>query len=230
MLLNLLQKVQKGEIFALGQLHSHDNKNRICSKSSHMGHYALLTFFIGLPILFGEFLSVKRQPWPVRYDEIGSCCSLVESGKQHQQQQPGLIHYKDNSIEEESQKLGQCVSKLLSDRHSLSSSSSVAVASLAVEGQGRHRIDNLTFYRPYQQGIIEAYCEHHGYIFHSLEYLDPMVYPEEEDFRWHKIAILRSALNPVHGWAAHADYVLWIGRNVIKLYFIWLISPSQCYW
>ena len=145
----------------------------------------LVSFLCVLVIVSGG-----DQPWPLKLDEISSCCQYVD----------------------DSSSLYSCVRETSGmDSPSFPKSSKVAILSSAVTSFGSHAMNDLQNFTQYQLTLVAAYAEQNGYAYISLD--DPEdASHEPEDIRWNKIKLLIDALDPTNGWARSTDYIVWIGK------------------
>eukprot|EP01031_Cornospumella_fuschlensis_P034412 gene34412-41651_t len=87
--------------------------------------------------------------------------------------------------------------------------------SLATDGKGKHKVNDITLFRPFQIGVVGAYAEHHQYKFCSHTTIQPSDV-DEEDFRWHKVRLMYEALD---SYAKNVEYLVWIDADAIILDF-----------
>lgn len=173
-----------------------------------MIHLVHVLCLLSLQLAACQISKAHSQPWPVKYDGFGSCCSLLKKPKPDSSATSNEL----DLLQTDADVLEACVTKVM---HGQSwdplPAQTVAFLSLAADGAGQHRIENVSLYRSYQMGAVGAYCEHHGYAFRSLTAL-PANTAQEVDFRWHKIHLIMDALNEDSGWARHVEYLVWIGK------------------
>lgn len=159
-----------------------------------------------IKISFASLLDqYKSQPWPLKIDRFTSCCRFLPSTL-------SLNATKDlNSLKLYAGKVDECVSNVMIEGFCPKEADfyhqKVLIMSLAAEGSGRHKVNDITLFRPFQIGAVGAYAEHHDYKFCSHTALQPSGV-DEEDFRWHKVRLMMDALNT---YASKVEYLVWIG-------------------
>lgn len=93
----------------------------------------------------------------------------------------------------------------------------VCILSAAFESNGQFSIPNIHEFAKYQGVVMSAYAEVNNYnYFLSIQ---PLHSKSVDDPRWHKIEILRQALDPSMGVARGSDYLVWIDADAIILDF-----------
>ncbi|RYH14978.1 hypothetical protein EON65_32605 [archaeon] len=118
-----------------------------------------------------------------------------------------------NSLQSYVAKVDECVNNVMSENFCTKEPgfyhNKVLIMSMATESSGKHKVSDITLFRPFQMGAVGAYAEHHGYRFCSHTSLPPGDV-EEVDFRWHKVRLMIDALN---SHANGVEYLVWIGKH-----------------
>lgn len=139
--------------------------------------------------------SSSNQPWPLRIDSIGPCCSSLTISE---------FNFNDSGL------LARCLKRNenQSDLHK------IHILSLAVPSTAEHGIKDIHLFYPYQFAITGAYCEHQGYRCTFLTQ-PPSGAVNVTDFRWHKIIAL---FNSFETWASKSNAIVWIGKPSVCIW------------
>ena len=146
--------------------------------------------------------SCDQQPWPIKIESIGKCCNDVSSA----------------SKKGKAAQLRQCQQddQLMKIDGSTRIKGNVAVVTYSSPGQGEFSIPDIHEFSVYQQAVMSAYAENNGYMFRSFnESDDTKLFENTTDARWFKIKLLLAALDPETGWARDAEYIMWIGEQML---------------
>ncbi len=150
-----------------------------------------------------ENASVKKisQPWPLKIDKIATCCN-------HLNKDAGI-----DSMFLDSDNLLDCVRSRsgMDDQEETTKATKVAIMSLAVPVNGDYSMPGIANFTQYQIALMSAYAVHNSYVFKSF-YKNRDIAHEPRDVRWNKVKLFSEALDPVTGWARHADFLVWIGE------------------
>ena len=170
--------------------------------------WAIVASFVTLsyPSLLDQY---KSQPWPLKIDQFTSCCEYLPKTM-------SLNATKDlHLLQSYSNNVDTCVNQLLVDGFCRKDTDfydkQVLIMSLATEGKGKHKVNDITLFRPFQIGVVGAYAEHHQYKFCSHTTIQPSDV-DEEDFRWHKVRLMYEALD---SYAKNVEYLVWIGKKLL---------------
>lgn len=158
---------------------------------------------IFLLLLFTKpiFTTKISQPWPIKVDQVGTCCKHVS-----QNTNINNLRNLKQAIYNESDHLFLCLDNLTPSK----SDSKVNIISMAAIGTGKHKISDINIYRSYQQAVIYSYCEHKNYKCTFYNELQISSY-EVEDFRWNKIILLMDILMKTD--TNSSEYFVWIGTR-----------------
>ena len=150
----------------------------------------------------------RSQPWPLKVDRHGVCCSRV---------------FVSSDDSENLTRLSTCLNEVDAQR-SDKSSFNISFVTLAQTSLGEHGIADIHQYAPWQRAVVSAYCEHRGYGFRFFDHhnVSNMIEDTSTDPRWLKIAMLSQALNTINGWARRSNALVWIGEN--KFYCIFCLK------
>jgi len=143
----------------------------------------------------------SMQPWPLKVDRYGSCCSKIAFNKSV------------DSITVDSDKLSLCLASF--ENPETKDKGKISILSLAMTGKGDFEIQNIDLFAPFHQGIIGAYCEHHSYLCKTITNWSNSDI-EITDFRWNKVKLLIDALDSSNGWAKDSEAIVWIGKENIN--------------
>lgn len=100
--------------------------------------------------------------------------------------------------------------------HSEEGTAKVALVNFASPGSGSFSVKDIGEFSTFHIAILSMFARHRGYEYRSYR-SDSQ--PLGEDFRWYKIKLMSEALDPVHGWAKNADYLVWIDADAIVMDF-----------
>ncbi len=158
--------------------------------------------FLVCAIIFALGSSLEKvQPWPIRVERTGYCCSRMSIDPQTN----GLYNASEVQI------LRSC----LQDQDQLMiRSSSMSIVTFSSSGTGDFSIPDIYEFAVYQRALISAYAENNGYVYKHIELqVDDPSFQGATDARWLKVKLLLDALI---GWAKDTELIMWIGIVVVE--------------
>jgi hypothetical protein len=156
-----------------------------------MNVFSMFEFFLLIVSLLTWCISCADQPWPIKAESVGKCCSLIKFEEA-------------GNFENESKILSKCF------QQEAESDKPIAIITLAERGSGEYRINDIELFSAFQFPILQSFCDHRGYLCRLLDRTLPDL-ETVEDFRWHKIKLIQSALA---SWGKGLKAIVWIGNGL----------------
>lgn len=157
---------------------------------------SILTLFVGTIALGLCSFAEKVQPWPIKVERTGYCCSKLNIDFKT------IGSYNASDVEQ----LQLC---LKSQEIYMVRDSAMSIITFSSSGTGDFAIPDISEFAVYQRALVSAYAENNGYIYkHIGNRVDDPTFQGATDARWLKVKLLLDALN---GWAQDTELILWIG-------------------
>jgi len=163
----------------------------------------LLWLCFVLAVCKGQVLTEPRdQPYPLNVPETSRCCAVVD---------------KTNPLKPASvARFTACVNGSSVVRSATTHPKDVVIITYTAPAPGYFGIQDIALFGAFQAGLTLAYAEHNGYTFRLLGPETGSNF-QSDDARWNKVRIMQHALDPVHGWARSAKYLVWLDSDAVVL-------------